>query len=69
MKPRARAIMVWPVFFGKHYLQLNLDKWRLIDPLPDNLINSQKFKISPRQTLLYSRPGQKVWRELIILEK
>ena len=69
MKPRARAIMVWLVFFGKHYLQLNLDKWRLIDPLPDNLINSQKFKISPRQTLLYSRPGQKVWRELIILEK
>lgn len=69
MKPGSRAVMVWPVFFGKHYIQLNLDKWRVINPIPKNLENSQKFKISPRDTLLYSRVGQKVWRELIILEK
>lgn len=69
MKPGARAVMVWPVFFGKHYLELNLDKWQLINPLPASLENLQQYKLSPRRTLLYSRAGQKVWRELIVLEK
>lgn len=69
MKPGARAVMVWPVFFGSHYLELNLDQWRVINPIPKSIESLQPIKMSPRKTLLYSRAGQKVWRELIILEK
>lgn len=69
MKDGGRVVMVWPVFFGREFLQVNLDKWKFIDPLPSKFKDLPWLKKSLRNTLLYNRAGQKVWRELIILEK
>ena len=69
MKVGGRVVMVWPVFFGREFLQVNLDKWKFIDPLPLKFKDLPWLKKSLRNTLLYNRAGQKVWRELIILEK
>lgn len=69
LKPGGRVVMVWPVFFGKEFVELSLDNWRLISALPKKFQNLAWLKQSFRDTLLYNRPGQKVWRELIILEK
>jgi len=69
LKPGGRVVMVWPVFFGQEFLEPNLDKWRVISALPNNFLDIPWLKQSFRKTLLYNRPGQKVWRELIILEK
>jgi tRNA G10 N-methylase Trm11 len=69
LKPGGRIVMVWPVFFGQEFLKPQLDHWRLISALPKKLQDIPWLKQSFRDTLLYNRPGQKVWRELIILEK
>lgn len=69
LKPGGRVVMVWPVFFGKEFLKVNLDKWKMVESLPEKFKNISWLKISDRNTLLYNRSGQKVWRELIILEK
>jgi tRNA G10 N-methylase Trm11 len=69
LKPNGRIVMVWPVFFGQEFLKPSLDNWQLISALPQRFQNLPWLKQSFRDTLLYNRPGQKVWRELIILEK
>lgn len=69
LKPGGRLVMVWPVFFGQEFLKPQLDHWQLVSALPKKFQNLPWLKQSFRDTLLYNRPGQKVWRELIILEK
>lgn len=69
MKPGGRLVMVWPVFFGREFLKPPLDKWQPISALPEKFKNLPWVKVSYRDTLLYHREGQRVWRELIILEK
>lgn len=49
------VVMVWPVFYGKHFINPDLgDKWQYL---------------KPRKELIYNRLGQRVWREIIILKK
>jgi tRNA G10 N-methylase Trm11 len=69
LKPGGRIVMVWPVFFGQEFLKPNLDNWRVVSALPKKFQDLSWLKQSFRDTLLYNRAGQKVWRELIILEK
>jgi len=69
LKKQGRIVMVWPVFFGQEFLDLNLDDWKLVKLMPDKFLELEWVKLSHRDTLLYHRPGQKVWRELIVLEK
>ena len=71
LKPGGRIVMVWPVFntsAGRIMLsQKIIGRLKIVSPLPHT------FQSLPgttnRQTLLYGREGQKVWREIIILEK
>lgn len=51
LKPNGRVVMIWPVFFGKHYLQPRLGKFTKV------------------QSTLYGRSGQKVFREVVVLER
>jgi tRNA G10 N-methylase Trm11 len=71
LKPGGRIVMIWPVFntpTGRIMLsQKIIGGFKIVPPL------SQMYSALPgttgRQTLLYGREGQKVWREIIILEK
>lgn len=69
LKKQGRVVMVWSVFFGQEFLDLNLDDWQLLSLMPDKFLELEWIKLSSRDTLLYHRPGQKVWRELVVLEK
>jgi len=69
LSPGGRVVMVWPVFFGREFLKPALDKWKPINALPEKFSHIPWVKLSYRDTLLYHRAGQRVWRELIILEK
>ena len=69
LSPGGRVVMVWPVFFGREFLKPALDKWKPVNALPEKFSQLPWVKLSYRDTLLYHRAGQRVWRELIILEK
>lgn len=71
LKPGGRAVMVWPVFIKgakKSWLQLDLGNLALVRPLPKDL-EQANIKLTPRQTLVYGRPDQRVWREIAVLQK
>lgn len=68
---KGRVVMVWPVLVGRKaniFLDIDLGPWRLWRALPANLI-SASLNLSQRQTIVYGRAGQKVWREIVILVK
>lgn len=72
LKPGSRAVMVWPVFRSKSagniMLRKNIaDDMKIISPLPSSI--AKEYKLSNRNTIIYGRSDQKVWREVIILEK
>lgn len=69
LAPGGRIVMVWPVFFGREFLKPVLEKWQALSALPEKFKHLPWVKLSYRDTLLYHREGQRVWRELIILEK
>lgn len=72
--PGGRIVMAWPVFMAGSksvYLNLNPENFGLHQVqnlLPTNLKYNQ-LQLTQRQTLLYGRQGQRVWREIVVLEK
>ncbi|MCD4694329.1 methyltransferase domain-containing protein [bacterium] len=69
LKPDKRIVMVWPVFEkGETFINPNLNKLKIINPL-QNKNNFQGFITSKRNTIIYSRDNQRVYREIIILKK
>lgn len=69
IKKGSKVIMIWPSFYGQRAISPNYDGFILKNLIPQNLENHPLLKKSNRGTLIYSRPGQKVFREIIILEK
>jgi len=71
LKPGGKIVMIWPVFntpAGRIMLsQKIIGKLRIISPLSS--VYQATTGTTGRQTLLYGREGQKVWREIVILEK
>jgi tRNA G10 N-methylase Trm11 len=72
LKPAGRLVIIFPVRAeGErpdfHFLNPNLAGWQVINPLPKNL--QQLLHTTRRGTIVYGRPGQKVWREIMILKK
>jgi len=71
MKADGRLVMVWPILLNgakKIWLKPNHPDWVMANPLPTTW-QEIKPQLSPRQTLVYGRAGQKVWREIVILIK
>ncbi|HKK54154.1 MAG TPA: DNA methyltransferase [Patescibacteria group bacterium] len=68
LKPKAKVVMIWPMFFPEKsplYLDPNIKGYQKISYkyLADlNLLNK-------RHNLFYGRPGQRLWREVVVLEK
>ena len=69
LKSGSRVVMIWPLFYGQKPITPNIQGFRMIKPLPLNLLRHQAVKMTNRQTIVYGRAGQKVYREIIILEK
>lgn len=71
LKLGGRVVMIWPVFKTKNdriFMPAKIaGRLKMIRPLPDEL--SKDLKLTNRETLLYGRPDQRVWREIVILEK
>lgn len=55
-------------YLGKT-LNPNLNGFTIVSPIPQPLRNNAFLKLTPRNTIVYGREGQKVWREIVVLEK
>ncbi|MCU0678838.1 MAG: hypothetical protein MUC28_00110 [Planctomycetes bacterium] len=72
LKPAGRVVMVWPVFRASrisHRISPDLSGFRVINPIPVELRQNKTLFITDRGTLLYGRPYQKVWREIVVMSK
>jgi hypothetical protein len=73
IKPNGRVIMIWPVFKLEGFdISLNSDKilnssLKIVNPLLG--FNSKVLKLTDRKTIVYGRPEQKIWREIVSLKK
>lgn len=75
LKPDGRVVMLFPVFhtIKQDFFLPILDKIKKIglsvtDPLPENLKQYSFLKTTPRKSILYFRPDQLVWREVLIFK-
>ncbi len=64
IKPSGTVVMLWPIFIksrpaGK--IDPSLLGWKIVPTDRENTITK-------RHTLIYGRPGQKVWREIVVLK-
>jgi tRNA G10 N-methylase Trm11 len=71
LKSDGHIVMVFPAFaFGRRpdltFINPNLNGYQIIETLPANLKNS--LRTTGRGTLIYGRPEQKVWREIVCLK-
>lgn len=79
LKPTGRIVMVWPEFRSTmptgrqaclpagRRITPNFSGFKIINPIPENLIFNKSIQLTNRNTIIYGRPGQKVWREIVVL--
>jgi tRNA G10 N-methylase Trm11 len=82
LKEEGRVVMLWPVFTTNKERKITNSKssrteavhitpdyagFKIINPIPKKL--QDKIELTHRDTLIYGREGQRVWREIVILEK
>lgn len=69
LKPRGTVVLALPAFIrgGEPFLlPLSFGSFKVVGPL----VSIKKLpKLTARQTFLYGRDGQKVWREVVVLRK
>lgn len=72
IKKSGYVVMVWPVFcHAQHrfdYLNIDLGEFKIVNLLPLEL-SAKDLSLTYRKTFLYGRPGQKVWREIVVLKR
>ncbi len=72
LKPGGRIVIVWPSFYSKRkniFLNPNLAGLKIINPIPENLRTNIFVKLTGRDTIIYGRELQKVWREIVVMER
>jgi len=82
LKKHGRVVMLWPTFVTNRDMRItnstssktdlsfinpSYSGFKIINPIPAEL-RSDKIKTTNRNTLIYGREGQRVWREIVILE-
>lgn len=70
LKDNGTVVMVWPVFKNQRQdinITPNIDGFKIISTLPSPI--KKRLALTNRGTIVYGRPGQKVWREIVILKK
>lgn len=69
IKKQGTVVMLFPVFYNKYFLNPDLGKFKIINPIPNDLRDNKIINLTKRNTIIYGREGQKVWREIVILRK
>jgi len=72
LKPNGKIVMIWPSFSVKQksvFLNPNISGYKIINPMPKNLQKNIFIKLTTRDTMVYGREDQKVWREIVVLRK
>lgn len=72
LKPGGKIVMIWPIFrINKKSFEINprVEGYEIINPLPEDLRKNKNIKLTNRNTIVYGRPNQRVWREIVVLEK
>lgn len=76
LKPKGRIVMIWPVFQSTSPLQRgdgglnpNINNFKIINPIPEKFRQNKDIQLTKRNTIIYGREGQKVFREIVALEK
>lgn len=69
LRAGGRVVMIWPSFYGQRPITPNFRGFKMIDMLPENLAEGAYVNKNTRPTIIYGRPGQKVFREIVVLEK
>lgn len=69
LKLNGKIVMALPVFKEKNYINPNLHNFKIIHTIPKKFQENKIINITNRNTIVYGRPGQKVWREIIVLKK
>ncbi|MEI6529351.1 MAG: DNA methyltransferase [Candidatus Falkowbacteria bacterium] len=64
-----RVVMIWPMFYGQKPITPNYNGFKILNMIPEELRSSEFIKKHYRETIIYGRPGQKVYREIVVLEK
>ena len=72
LKPNGKIVMIWPSFSVKPksiFLNPSISGYKIINPMPNDLQKNIFIKLTARNTMVYGREDQKVWREIMILQK
>lgn len=66
-----RVVMIWPVFYGNKPISPSISGFSMLNFIPEKLRGNPLVKntATKRNTIIYGRPGQKVFREIVVLEK
>jgi len=62
--------MIWPIFkMGNKNFFINpkINNYKIYCPLPLEVKKNKLIKLTEKNTIVYGREGQKVFREIIIL--
>ncbi|MCK5510004.1 methyltransferase domain-containing protein [Candidatus Parcubacteria bacterium] len=72
LKPKRRIVIIFPVFnLGRNkkvFINPNFAQFKTVSPLPEKLLGKYKNILSKRGAIIYGRQGQRVWREILVLE-
>jgi tRNA G10 N-methylase Trm11 len=69
LKPHGRVVMIFPMFFGNKPINPDYYKFEIKSSIPEEWKTNSLIKVTPRNTIVYGRAGQKVFREIVVLEK
>lgn len=69
LKAGSRVVMIWPLFYGQKPISPKYDGFKMLNMVPEELRQSVFIKKNNRETIIYGRSGQKVYREIVVLEK
>lgn len=69
LSQEGRVVMIWPLFYGQRPITPDYSGFRIVRMLPDGFEDNKFLKKNNRETIIYGRPGQRVFREVVVLEK
>lgn len=72
LKPNGGIVIIFPVLRYNNkegFIYPNLDGYKIINPVPLSLQNNKFIKLTNRDTIIYGREGQKIWREVAVFRK
>ena len=72
LKQKRRIVIIFPIFnLGKNkkiFINPGFSQFKTKPVLPEKLLEEYKNILSERKAIIYGRQGQRVWREIVILE-